>query len=271
MNSKDYGPVTWFRRTPIYATGILVACLAVGMLSTVLLTALGGRVEWFLFSPFAFWKMGRLWQLFTYPLLGSPDFFFVIGLFFFYRFGVDVERELGRTRFFRLLALLWGVPPLLLSLWWLLGCENSFCVGSYNLSIGFFVAFATLYPNLEFWSWITMKWLAFAGIFLSSLNYLPTHDWPGLTGLLATCGTAFGFVRFLKQGGSVNFMGPLKALFRPKPKFKVVPKPQESWSVHDSIDPLLEKISKSGLASLTAKEREQLQRAREVLLKKSGN
>ena len=266
-NFNDYGPITWFRRTPIYATAILVAALAVGMFLTVILSAIGVRSEWFVFSPFSFWKQAGLWQLLTYPLLGKPDFFFVIGLFFFYRFGVDVERELGRTRFYQLLAILWGVPPLLLSVEWWIGLGNGYCFGSYNLSIGFFVAFASLYPNLSFWNWITMKWLAFAGIFLSTLNYLPEHDWLGLFGLLATCGVAFGYIRFLKQG--VGFPAMIKSFFRRKPKFKVVPKPKATWNVHDSIDPLLEKISKSGLASLTPAEREQLQRAREALMKKS--
>jgi len=239
------------------------------MFLTVILSAVGVRSEWFAFSPFTFWKQENLWQLFTYPLLGKPDFFFVIGLFFFYRFGVDVERELGRNRYFKLLAILWLVPPLLLTLGSGIGGGNGYCFGSYNLSIGFFVAFATLYPNLEFWNWITMKWLAFAGIFLSSMNYLPEHDWLGFSALLATCGTAFGYVRFLKWGGSIEFSALFKTFFKRKPKFKIVPRTRGSWNVHDSIDPLLEKISKSGLASLTPVEREQLERAREALMKKS--
>ena len=267
-NSNDYGPITWFKRNPIYASTILVATLAVGMFATVILSAFGIRSEWFAFSPFACWKQVCLWQLLTYPLLGKPDFFFVIGLVFFYRFGVDVERELGRNRYFKLLALLWFLPPFLLSIAWVIGLGNGYCFGSYNLSVGFFVAFATLYPNLEFWNWITLKWLAFAGIFLSSLNYLPDHDGLGFFSLMATCGIAFSFVRLIKQGGSAELRFIFKSFFRRNPKFKVVPKTKAGWSIHDSIDPLLEKISKSGLASLTPAEKEQLQRAREALMKK---
>ena len=43
----------------------------------------------------------------------------------------------------------------------------------------------------------------------------------------------------------------------------------EPEDVHVSIDPLLEKISKSGINSLTASERRALDRARNQLLKKS--
>jgi len=140
-------------------------------------------------------------------------------------------------------------------------------MSSYELAIGFFVAFATLYPNVEFWGWITMKWLAFAGIVLSAMNYLPNRDWPGLSTLLGTCGVAFGYVRFLQHGGSVELPEGIKRLFRRKPKFKVVPRFSAGDDVHESIDPLLDKISKSGISSLTAREREQLQRARKTLLK----
>jgi hypothetical protein len=66
----------------------------------------------------------------------------------------------------------------------------------------------------------------------------------------------------------------LKSTLRPKPKFHVVSKPSarrviEPENVHDSIDPVLDKISKSGIGSLTASERRALDRARARLLKKS--
>jgi len=66
----------------------------------------------------------------------------------------------------------------------------------------------------------------------------------------------------------------VKEKFQPKPKFQVVPRSAprrvvEPEDVHVSIDPLLEKISKSGINSLTASERKALDRARNQLLKKS--
>lgn len=269
-NFNDYSPLTWFRRTPIYVTTILVALFVAGMFATVFLAT--ARFDWhvFAFSPADLWRHGAVWQLLTYPLLGWPGFFFLFSMFCFYWFGVDVERYLGRSRYFKLLALLLLTPVALLSLWWSkTGVEYEYA-GANDLTIGFFVAFATLYPNLEFWGWIPMKWLAFAGIVLSAMNYLPAHDWPGLTVLLASCGAGFGYIRFLQRGGSVELPEAIKTLFKRRPKFKVVPRPSETENLHASIDPLLDKIAKSGLASLTPREREQLQRARETLLKKQG-
>jgi hypothetical protein len=43
----------------------------------------------------------------------------------------------------------------------------------------------------------------------------------------------------------------------------------EPEDIYDSIDPVLDKISKSGIGSLTASERRALDRARNRLLKKS--
>jgi hypothetical protein len=46
-------------------------------------------------------------------------------------------------------------------------------------------------------------------------------------------------------------------------------RPAEPDDVYASIDPILDKISKFGIGSLTANERRQLNRERERLLKKS--
>jgi hypothetical protein len=74
-------------------------------------------------------------------------------------------------------------------------------------------------------------------------------------------------------GPELEWWSNLKEKWQPKPKFQVVPRSTprrvvEPEDVHVSIDPLLEKISKSGINSLTANERRALDRARNQLLKK---
>ena len=263
---NDYGPITWVRRTPVYLTTIITAAFVLGMFITVFLATAGFDISVFAFKPFSFWH-GQVWRILTYPLIAKPQFFYIFSIFFFYWFGVDVERYLGRRRYAQLFTLLLVTPALILTLWWKAGGIPGGIGGSVNLSIGFFVAFATLYPNLEYWNWITMKWLAFAGIVLDAMNYLPDHDWVGLSLLLSTCAAAFGYIRLLQHGGAAELQAFVKKLFKRKPKLRVVPKPAGD-DVHESIDPLLDKISKLGLSSLTSREREQLQRARENLLKK---
>jgi len=87
-------------------------------------------------------------------------------------------------------------------------------------------------------------------------------------------GAAFLFIEMNGAGPELPWWDALKTRFAPRPKFHVVPKMHASRSaeaddVYTSIDPILDKISKSGIGSLTASERRQLDRERERLLKNS--
>jgi hypothetical protein len=84
---------------------------------------------------------------------------------------------------------------------------------------------------------------------------------------------AFVFIRLRGAGPELVWWGELKSRWQPKPKFHVVPRSTprrvvEPEDVHDSIDPVLDKISRQGINSLTASERRALDRARNRLLKK---
>jgi hypothetical protein len=87
-------------------------------------------------------------------------------------------------------------------------------------------------------------------------------------------GAAFLFIELRGAGAELAWWNALKERLGPKPKFHVVPKMRSTRSaepddVDASIDPILDKISKFGIGSLTASERRQLNRERERLLKKS--
>ena len=270
---SDTLPLTWIRRVPVYAATILVALFVAGMVATVLVESARGTVLPFEFSPYAFWKRAFVWQLFSHPLIDRPSFFYVFGLLFAYWFGVGVETYLGRRVFIRLLFLLCLIPALAATVWWLFGYHVSLTGGS-NLSIGLFIAYATLYPNAEMWNWITMKWLAFAGIVLNSLRFFPEHRWDQLSVFLSACAAAHFYTRY-EQG---HWSFPRFRFAQSKPAFRVVPRAieastpaseEEPESKFDSeVDELLEKIARKGIASLSAKERAKLELAREELLRK---
>jgi hypothetical protein len=102
---------------------------------------------------------------------------------------------------------------------------------------------------------------------------LANHDWASLIVLLATIATAVLFVRMRGAGPELDWWSNFKSRWQPKPKFHVVPRSSphrtiEPENIHESIDPVLEKISKHGINSLTASERRALDRARNRLLKK---
>jgi hypothetical protein len=142
------------------------------------------------------------------------------------------------------------------------------------LHFAIFIAFATIYPNVELLLRIMAKWIAVILAAIGTLSALAAHDWQTLVVLWTSRGAAFLFIELRGAGPELVWWSDLKARFGPKPKFHVVPKARprrvvESDDVYASIDPILDKISKFGIGSLTANERRQLDRERERLLKKS--
>ena len=187
-------------------------------------------------------------------------------------FGREVERFIGRRAYIALYAVLLIAPTIVLTTWGL--WQHSALAGSSALHFGMFVAFATIYPRVELFLRIMVKWIALilAGVY--TLQLLAYHAWTDLAVVWTSIGAAFLFIELRGAGPELVWWNDLKARFGPKPKFHVVPKPgprrvAESDDVYASIDPILDKISKFGIGSLTASERRQLDRERERLLKKS--
>jgi hypothetical protein len=178
-------------------------------------------------------------------------------------------------KFFLLLLLL---QPLVLCLWWWGFKVPEPHFGNYQIVAAMLIGFATLYPNIEYLGWIPLKWFAFACVVVGSLMYFPRWQWVDLSLLWATCGAAFGYIRLLQAGGSVEFGEHFTKLFRRGPKLRVLPAPdsrarsrvQAEPGELESIDPLLDKIARSGIDSLTAKERARLEDARAALMKKDS-
>jgi hypothetical protein len=136
-----------------------------------------------------------------------------------------------------------------------------------------FIAFTTLYPNIVMIFNVLAKWVAVILISLYTLIALAYHDWVGLISLWMSTGYAYAFVSF-EQG---RLTLPAVNFWRRKPKLHLLPdlKPQKIINVkvekEDSMaemDALLDKIARSGMSSLTAKERTQLAKAREELMQK---
>jgi hypothetical protein len=273
VTTSDDKPIAWIGRYPIRCTAFVVGAYVLGMFGTVILQTAGVSVQPFAFHAPSF-VHGAFWQPLTCTLLQQPNFFFLFNMLFLYWSSSEVEKFLGRRRFLLLLALLLTTPPAIISIWSLFGIHWIYG-GPYELSIGMFIAFAALYPNVEWFGWITLKWLAFAGIVLASMQHLPQHAWGYLSVLWTMCAASFLYIRSLQERISAPaWLERIRNSLRPKPKFHVVPKASSRRVIDpeddlDSIDPVLEKISRSGIGSLTASERRALDRARARLLKKS--
>jgi hypothetical protein len=215
-----------------------------------------------------------VWRTVTYAFVHSPFgtnlLWFAIEMYMLFAFGREVERYIGQRPYIVLYALLLLLPTLMLTVWGL--WQRTALAGSPALHFGVFVAFAAVYPSAELFLRVTAKWTAVILAAIYTLQLLAYHAWGDLAVVWLSVATAFLFVRCRGVGPELMWWSRLLQLFRRKPEFHVVPKPSpprrvvEPEDVYSSIDPILDKIARSGINSLTAAERRALDRARSRLL-----
>jgi membrane associated rhomboid family serine protease len=274
--SDDYRPVGWMGRYPVDVTTLLVGVHVGFAIITCILVALGASsvLDYLQFDSARVLYLGQIWRIGTYALVHAPSglLWFAVEMYMLFVFGREVERFVGRRAYIFLYVSLLIAPAALLTAWgfW----QRSALAGSPALHFGIFVAFATIYPRVELLLRITAKWFALILAAVYTLQLLAYHAWTDMAVVWTSIGVAFLFVEWRGAGPELVWLNNLKARFQRKPKFRVVPKPSgrrvvEPDDVYASVDPILDKISKSGIGSLTANERRQLDQARNRLLRKS--
>jgi membrane associated rhomboid family serine protease len=283
--SDDYRPVAWMGRYPVDVTTMLVGVHVAAAILAAIFAGLFGTFganpfqTYLAFSSAAVWPGCQVWRLFTYAFIHAPTasglLWFAVEMYMLFVFGREVERFIGRRAYVGLYLLLLLLPVVILTLcgFWI----PSIMAGSGALHFAIFIAFVTIYPNVDMFLRIPAKWVAVILAGIGTLSALATHDWHTLVVLWTSMGAAFLFIELNGAGPELAWWNAVKERFTPRPKFHVLPKPRartsgsrsESEDVYTSIDPILDKISKFGIGSLTASERRQLDRERERLLKNS--
>jgi hypothetical protein len=279
-NPDSDGPLTWIGNFPVYASTALAGIHALTLVLTALALAAGAEsaLQAFRFSSVAVTQDFSVWQLATYAFVHMPPYWvFLIELYILVVFGRELEGYLGRGGFLRLYATLLLAPTLLFTVADWMGWQTS-CMGSNALHFGIFIAFALIYPTAEMFFGIQAKWIALALLAISSLQYLAFSDYQGLTVLAVDCVAACLFIALFQ--GRISLRLPARRPVvptRPRsgarsrtPLQKGAKSSVDEEDLHGSIDPILDKISLSGLASLTPRERERLENARHRLIAKDG-
>jgi membrane associated rhomboid family serine protease len=279
--SDDYRPVAWMGRYPVDVTTLLVGVHVSCAILTAFLFAIGsaGVLNYAMFDSAQIWMHAQIWRLLTYAFIHPPTgyalLWFAIEMYMLYFFGREVERFVGRRAYIWLYTLLLLVPALILTLWGL--TTRTGLAGSGALHFALFAAFVTLYPNVQFFLRIPAKWVFLILAAIGTLSALAAHNWQDLVVFWVSIALAFFFIELSGAGPELAWWNAFKERFASRPKYHVLPKPRpraangrtEPDDVYASIDPILDKISKFGIGSLTASERRQLNRERERLLKKS--
>ncbi len=270
----EHRPVTWWNGHPIYAVHLIVIVFVASMLITTVLDAarVGVLYNWLPFDS-ALVLHGQVWRLVTFGLVNPPSIDFALDMLWMVWMGREVERFFGRKKFFVLFGLLYLGTPLLLTalgFFWPNGLSGE------RGAFGLFIAFATLYPGTPIFFNLLAKWAAVILVAILSLMALAGHAWTNLLSIWLTVGIGYSFVSY--EQGLISL--PRLNLFQRKPKLRVLPdlpaekkvaapkaEPIESMA---EVDALLDKIARSGFASLTAKERAKLDAARDQLRKRES-
>ncbi len=151
----------------------------------------------------AVWEAGFVWQLLTYGFVGfgQPDFWILLQLLMLFFFGRDVYGELGRIRFWKLLAygaLTASVVAVLVELlagsagWFPERLPFMLIQGQQILLVILVAAFAVLRRNavilLMFVLPVKARWFLPLEILLGFLGFLWSKDLAGFLGLSAAVG-----------------------------------------------------------------------------------
>src|SRR5258708_18462871 len=178
----------------------------------------------FIFFPNTAFFRGQVWQIFFCTFVNRPSFFILFGLFFLYVSAVEVEKYIGRSRFLVLYGILLFAPIFTLTAWMFATGQSAPYFGNMELSIGFFIAFCTLYSSLHVCGIFPLKWIGIISYALWLLVLLSQHDWLSALVFTLVCAASFGYIRYLQYGGELPPI-PHPVEFCRRPKFKVASLP----------------------------------------------
>jgi membrane associated rhomboid family serine protease len=212
------------------------------------------------------------WQFFTAPLLHNNIWHFAADMLVLYFIGRDVEAIIGQRQF--LFLYLFGAFSGELGHLFLMP-SNCVLFGASGGVAAIFIAYATILPELEmttlllFMVPVRLKMRRLAQIALVGAVALLLYDRSGAVGHSAFVGGAIAgwFYAHLLGFGRTSLLQ--RVLRQRRLEATRLQSMRADQFVAEEIDPLLEKISQRGLASLSRRERRLLEQAREKML--SGN
>src|SRR5258708_34226004 len=208
-------PVSYFRGHPIFCSTILTIAYALGVLFTALLEGLMAN---FIFFPNSAFFHGQIWQIFLCTFVNQPSFSTLFSLFFLYVSAVEVEKYIGLARFLVLYAIFLFAPIVTLTVWVFVPGQSAPYFGNMEVAIGFFIAFCTLYPGLQWFGMFPLKWIGIVSYAIWLLVLISQHDWLSALVFTLVCAASFGYIRYLQNGGGLPRI-PNPHEFWRRPKF----------------------------------------------------
>jgi len=276
QTKDDYQPIAIIGNVPVNVTILFVISHAVAFFAAVVAGA--GS-----FAPLAFNSdsvLGKfaVWQLATYPWVHGVSLWFVVEMVMIFVLGREVERMVGHRGFLAILITLVLAASLWLTLTGLFAVHQ--LQGTGLIALGVLVVFAAIYPSAELILRLQARWVAMLFAGAMALYAASMGAWQSVCLVAVTCFAALfcakslgihnAFAWFENRLPQTPVAAPPARQARPIPlKPRKPRKPPEPDAVAQ-IDPILEKISRHGISSLTPEERKTLESARRKLLAKDS-
>ena len=269
--SEEYRPLFWMQGRPIYVTTLLIILHIMACVVTALAMSFWGSVPidaLYLDTNRVLYD-GQVWRLFSY-IVFPPSLWFIFAMGFLFFAGREVEQFVGRSTFLKFYAALILIPSLLLCLVGL-GWPQQHLGGTESV-FGVFVAFATIYPGVILNIWfVNLNAKGWAWVLLATYSLMDVayHYWTALLVLWMCSGIGYFAMRLAGAGRGMAWLTDwleerrAQKLIR-QHNFKIVKDKQAT----ESIDAILDKISRQGVDSLNAQERATLEQARMKLLER---
>ncbi|MEI8340973.1 MAG: rhomboid family intramembrane serine protease [Verrucomicrobiota bacterium] len=213
-------------------------------------------------------RRGFEWQFVTYMFLHGGFLHLAFNMFTLYFAGREVEVIAGRKHMLGIYfagGLLGGVAQILLS------NPEMHLVGASAGVFAVLIAFTTIYPEMELTLLLFFvipvrlkaKYLAL-GLVAVSFLFLGTGAWDGV-GHIAHLGGCLAGWLYARQLG---FGRPLRLpqfFYRKRERLERIQRMTPEEYISKEIDPILDKISRDGIHSLTRAERKILEKGREKI------
>ena len=223
-------------------------------------------------------RHGCLWQFFTYMFLHGSVLHLLFNLIPLYFFGNEMEATMGSRRFLQMYFLGGVVGGLI---WYLFNFDSMVpMVGASGAIFAVMIAFAMVYPHrpitllVFFVLPITLRARTMVvGTVVISVLYLISGENGGVAHLAHLGGAAVGYL-YIKAMGSPGWASFFARPFLRRSQrtsssshLKVLNPPpmKKEEFIEQQIDPILDKIARHGIQSLTREERRLLDEARDRL------
>lgn len=250
-------------------TWIIIANAAAHLIKVVLL-ALGsvGPIAELVLSPMGM-ASGHVWQLLTYMWLHGDAWHLLFNMFGLHFLGRPVEQKLGRARFIWLYLMGGFVGGVL---WWLANLRGEgFVLGASGGVLAVVMAFAVLYPRAPLVLFpipiqIQARWLAVFYVVFSAV--LALEQGGRIAHMAHLGGLIVGFVYIRALGVAHEpmfwwrgFRWPRSPRRGSREESRGSPVDDRGSASSEEVDAILDKISRDGFQSLTAREKKILEQA----------